>query len=208
MNNALRDQLLKAGLVTEDQVKAAGDKAHSAPTGDKPQRPDSKRKRKHGEPRVADKTYAARRKLSTAHNKSKARTLNPEERDQQKSKSSNPAQTPSPYAYLDKNQREAVRRFLREQRENKGDGDTPYHFQEGKAVRKIWVTSQQREDLTKGVLVIVPRNERYYVINALQVDALRSLDPLAEVIRFDASGDTGDDDPAYKEHPIPDDLVW
>ncbi|AOV16519.1 hypothetical protein BJI67_05030 [Acidihalobacter aeolianus] len=208
MNNALRDQLLKAGLVTEDQVKAADDGGRKAPAarGNDAQprgRQQGKRGAQAGQRRQpaqsrdvekpAVKPAPARRKPAKSGKAAKA----------------NPAQTPSPYAHLDKATREAVRRFLRENRVNGGEGETPYHFQEGAAVRKIWITSEQRQALTEGTLVIVPRNERYYVIDAALTEGLLGLDPKAEVIRADAqTGGDEEEDPAYKDHPIPDDLVW
>lgn len=212
MNNALRDQLLKAGLVTEDQVKAADEGGRRAPAarGDdaQPRRRQPGKQGKRGtqdgrrrpaaqpggtEQQPAAKPAAARRKPAKSGKAAKA----------------NPAQTPSPYAHLDKAAREAVRRFLRENRVNGGEGDTPYHFQEGAAVRKIWITSEQRQALTEGALVIVPRNERYYVIDAALTEGLLGLDPKAEIIRADAqTGGGEEEDPAYKDHPIPDDLVW
>ncbi|AOU97342.1 hypothetical protein BI364_04455 [Acidihalobacter yilgarnensis] len=202
MNNALRDQLLKAGLITEDQVKVADDKPRREPSPRKPKRADAERKR---ERRVTEDTRPPRRKPTPEP--SAARVRSKPTNGGKAAKASNPAQTPSPYAHLDKAQREAVRRFLREQRVNAGDGETPYHFQEGAAVRKIWVTAAQRQMLADGALVIVPRNERYYVIDAAQVEPLQVLDPKVKIIRADALSDE-DEDPAYKDHPIPDDLVW
>ncbi|OBS08766.1 DUF2058 family protein [Acidihalobacter prosperus] len=203
MNNALRDQLLKAGLVTEDQVKAADDKPKGEPTGRNAKRAGGERKRSpQGDRRAEGGTRRRKPPAAVAASRPAASSAG----GGRAAKKANPAQTPSPHAHLDKSQREAVRRFLREQRVNAAGGETPYHFQEGTAVRKIWVTPEQRTGLTGGVLVIVPRNERYYVIDAAQVDALLALDPKAEVIRADARSD--EEDPAYRDHPIPDDLVW
>lgn len=209
MNNALRDQLLKAGLITEDQVKAANDKPRHAPVTGKPIRQESKNKRIHSKQRLEGEIQTKRRKQTvTDAGATRVRSAHVPTAGIKVKKTSNPAQTPSPYAHLDKAQREAVRRFLREHRVNSGEGEIPYHFQEGTSVRKIWVTPQQREALMLGHLVIVPRNERYYVIDAAQAESLRSLDPLAEVILAEASSERIDDDPAYKDFPIPDDLVW
>lgn len=207
MNNALRDQLLKAGLITEDQAKSGESPSQRAQTRSKPKRAEEKRKRQHNGSRVSEQVPNARRSPSPAPNRAKVQVRDSSVKGL-KSKSGNPAQTPSPYAHLDKAQRDAVRRFLRDQRVNKGDGETPYQFQEGSAVRKVWVTPEQRQGLMEGALVIVPRNDRYYVLEAAQADPLRALDPLVEIIYAQAQSDGGEEDPDYKDYPIPDDLMW
>lgn len=207
MNNALRDQLLKSGLITEDQAKSVDSPSQRAPAGGKPNRGEDKRKRLHSGFRGSEQPHPGRRSSAASPNRN-AGTVRGTAAKGLKKKMGNPAQTPSPYAHLDKDQREAVRRFLREQRVNKGDGDLPYQFQQGSAVRKIWVTSEQRQSLMAGALVIVPRNDRYYVIEAAQADSLRALDPLVEIIDATTPSGGGEEDPDYKDYPVPDDLVW
>lgn len=186
MSNDLRDQLLKAGLVTEDQVKAAEShprREHG--TVGKPS--DSRKKGNKGRPPQAPKGTPARTKRAR--------------------KPAAPAQTPSPTPHLDKAQREAVRTFLREKRRNHPDAPLPYNFQDGRAVKKLWVTAEQQAALGAGELVIVSRNDRHYLINREDSEYLLTLDPKAVIIRAcDAREE--EDDPAYREHPIPDDLVW
>ncbi|MEJ2480254.1 MAG: DUF2058 family protein [Acidihalobacter sp.] len=185
MSNDLRDQLLKAGLVSEDQVKAAETRPQRAPgaarkpIGKKPKKP---------RPSQGAKGAAARPKRPR--------------------KPAAPAQTPSPTPHLDKAQREVVRTFLREKRQNTPDAPLPYNFQDGNAVKKLWVTADQQAALGSGELVIISRNDRHYLIGREDSEHLLTLDPKAVVIRADDARGEEEEDPAYKEHPIPDDLVW
>lgn len=177
MNEALRDQLRKAGLVNKEQNAVTENKA-----------PQNKVKR---------------RATRATNSQSKPIRGNSSKRKKQ----AKVAQTPSPHSHLDKSQREAVRRFLREHRLNTGQGEIPFYFQEGSVVQKIWVTADQRQQLMGGDLVIVSRNERYYVLDATLSKELLMLDSKATIIQIEES-QSEEDDPAYKAHPIPDDLVW
>ena len=186
MSNDLRDQLLKAGLVTEDQVRATETRPRREPRT--PQKPVGKKAKKARPPQSAKAAPAARPKRPR--------------------KPAAPAQTPSPTPHLDKAQREAVRTFLREKRQNTPDAPLPYNFQDGRAVKKLWVTAEQQAALGTGELVIVSRNDRHYLIGKADAEHLHTLDPKAAIIRADDARGEDEEDPAYKEHPIPDDLVW
>lgn len=183
MSNDLRDQLLKAGLVTEEQVKAAETRPQRTPGSS--QKPAGKKAKKARPPQRA-----------------KAAPVRPK----RPHKPAAPAQTPSPTPHLDKAQREAVRTFLREKRRNVADAPLPYNFLDGRAVKKLWITAEQQAALAAGELVIVSRNDRHYLIGKDDSEHLLTLDPKAAIIRADAHSE--EDDPAYREHPIPDDLVW
>jgi uncharacterized protein len=185
MSNDLRDQLLKAGLVTEDQVKA---------TETRPRR----------EPRTSQKPAGKKVKKARPPQSAKAAPARPK----RPRKPAAPAQTPSPTPHLDKAQREVVRTFLREKRQNTPDAPLPYNFQDGRAVKKFWVTAEQQAALGTGELVIVSRNERHYLIGKADSEHLLTLDPKAVIIRAADARSEEAEDPAYKDHPIPDDLVW
>lgn len=186
MSNDLRDQLLRAGLVTEDQVKAVESRSQRNPcVGKRP--PGGLKKGKKTRQPQATRGAVARFKHQRKH--------------------AAPAQMPSPTPHLDKAQREAVRTFLREKRQNTPNAPLPYNFQEGCAVKKTWVTAEQQAALGSGELVIVSRNDRHYLIGQADSEHLLTLDPKAVIIRADAVLEE-EEDPAYKEHPIPDDLVW
>ncbi|APZ44152.1 DUF2058 family protein [Acidihalobacter ferrooxydans] len=183
MSNDLRDQLLKAGLVTEAQVKKAET------------------------PRPPRESAKARQPAPTRARKAKPQQLADGRANKGRRKPAQVAQTPSPTPHLDKAQREAVRVFLRERRRNVADAPLPYNFLDGSAVKKLWVTAEQHTALGAGTLLIVARNDRHYLIGDEDVQKLLELDPRANIIRAQASA-TVDEDPAYRDHPIPDDLMW
>lgn len=176
MNETLRDQLRKAGLVNRDQHSLAKNEV-------------SQKKVK-------------RRVTQTTNNRSKSSPGNSSKR------LTNPAQTLSPHSHLSKSEREVVRRFLREHRLNAGQGEIPFYFQEGSVIRKIWVTLDQRQQLMQGKLVIVPRNERYYVLDDANSEQLRMLDPKVTIISVEGGIHTDEDDLAYRDFPVPEDLIW
>jgi len=178
MNEALRDQLRKTGLVNNEQNVVAENKAPH---------------KKKVKCRATRATNSQNKPIGGVPSKRK--------------RTAKVAQTSSPHSHLNKRQREAVRRFLREHRRNTGKGEIPFYFQESLVVRKIWVTTEQRQQLMGGELVIVSRNERYYVLDVALSKELLMLDSKATIIQIEES-QSGEDDPAYKEYPIPDDLVW
>ena len=160
MSNSLRDELLRAGLVSQERLEAAK----------------ASKRRPGGAPRKARGRPAA-------------------------------AQSAAPAAALrpDKARRAEVREFLRKKRRNVADAPLPFHFVEGRVIRKIWVTAEQKAALAAGDLLIASRNERHYLLDRKDGETLLALDPGAVLIRPDTGAD---DDPAYAAHPVPDDLQW
>lgn len=182
MSNDLRDELMKAGLVTEDQVKAADERPRRE--AKRAQKPSFKKAPKNAKNTRGPQGAKPKRPRKPAA----------------------PAQTPSPTPHLDKAQRAAVRTFLREKRQNIADAPLPYNFLDGRAVKKLWVTLEQQAALSAGELVVASRNDRHYLITGEDAETLLTLDPKAVIIRSKARSE--EEDPAYQAYPIPDDLVW
>ncbi|MFZ8890952.1 MAG: DUF2058 family protein [Pseudomonadales bacterium] len=87
----------------------------------------------------------------------------------------------------------------------RGQGACAYHFLDGKKVRKLYVTEAQRDGLAAGAMVLVRHGAGFEVIEEKVAEKVRELDDRLVLPKPQA---LGADDPAYADHPIPDDHDW
>ncbi|HMM77625.1 MAG TPA: DUF2058 domain-containing protein [Gammaproteobacteria bacterium] len=178
MRNALQEQLLKAGLVKDKQVKEAQKHKHQAQR----QQP-----AKH-----AQQPTAAQRQAQAAQQQKAARdkALNAE-REARAARKALDAQ---------------ILQLVQQHRRPHNDGDEAYSFVDGSRVKRIYVTAPTREALARGEFGIVRLRNRYFVVTAEGAAAVRERGPdHLVVLNQDAPAA---EDAAYAEHPIPDDLMW
>ena len=130
---SLRDQLLKAGLVSEEQVKKTEAEA-------------KKSKHKKNKNRVLAAEDASRkaeekrkREAEQAEKREQDRQLN-EKREAVKRRRENAAR---------------IKQLLENNRVNDAKAEIPYNFQAGKSIRKVRVTNKQQTHLALGRLGIV-----------------------------------------------------
>lgn len=143
MRNALQDQLLKAGLVKEKQVK----EAHKA---------------KQHTQRQAGKTQVSapvKQEASAAQLQKAARdkALNAE-REARAARKALDAQ---------------ILQLVQSHRRTHNDGDDPYSFVDGSKVKRVYVTPATREALARGEFGIVRLRNRYFVVTAEGAQAVR-----------------------------------
>ena len=101
---------------------------------------------------------------------------------------------------------QAARQMVMEQ-EIAHDGETRFQFSHNGRIRPIHVSAAQRRDLASGKLAIARTRGRYRLIPAEIVDRVRERAPF--LIAWCATdGGAGDEDAAYADHPVPDDLIW
>mgnify|MGYP000974915933 CR=1 FL=1 len=101
--------------------------------------------------------------------------------------------------------REQAKLIIEQRRLPRGQGTCAYHFLDGKKVRKLYVTEAQRDGLAAGAMVLVRHGAGFEVIEEKVADKIRELDDRLVLPKPQAPGE---DDPAYADHPIPDDLDW
>jgi uncharacterized protein YaiL (DUF2058 family) len=183
MGNALRDQLLKAGLVNEKQVKqAAKDKR-------------KEEQRMQGQGRSAELDQENRRKQQAQAEKiERDRKLN-QQRQQQAEQKALAAQ---------------VRQIVEQNRLPKGDSDTPYNFVDGGKVKRLYIADEAREQLAKGLWAIVRMDKRYELVTREIALKIRERDAASvAVLNEPVQAKTAEsaDDP-YAQYQIPDDLMW
>ncbi len=184
MGNALRDQLLKAGLVNEKQAKQAAKEQHK----------DAKRQHGQGKPdiREEDKQRIQRAKEEQME---RDRKLN-QQRQLDAEKKALLAQ---------------IRQLVEQNRQPKGDGDMPYNFSDQGKVKRLYLSDQARQRIANGQLAIVRLDKEYELIPAETAEKIRSRNADCVVVfnesKSIATPEAVAEDP-YAKYQVPDDLMW
>ncbi len=179
MGNSLQDQLLKAGLASEEQ-------ARKAKTGKAPKKRSKKDRRT---PVLSDSAQAARRTM--AEKAERDRALNQKRA-----------------AEAERNALEAqVRQLIEQNRVSRDGAEISYHFVDNAKVRKLFVTPAMQEKLSKGQLAIVRLGKQYDVVSAEVAEKIRARDASCVVAVQAPKTQAAEEDP-YKDFPVPDDLIW
>lgn len=185
MKNALQEQLLKAGLATEDQMR-------------KPARQKSKPPAKNRKKPARKKPAAAA--VSKDDSNIDLRAAYAERRrDEQRAEEEARAQ-----AALRKANKLKVNKLIESSAQDTTGGTISYQFLVGKNIKKLWVTEQQRDDLVSGELGITFLGGKRCVITKAAADEINVLDPKKIiVIHKPEDGQEGE-----TEFAVPDDLMW
>ena len=88
------------------------------------------------------------------------------------------------------------------------DGEIAYNFTDANVIKRIFVSEQIYRHLMSGLLSIVKLAELYELVPTPVADKIKQRDA-ACVISNDSHVDSGqDEDDAYADYKIPDDLIW
>nr|WP_280553551.1 DUF2058 family protein [Halomonas sp. 25-S5] len=98
-----------------------------------------------------------------------------------------------------------VRRQLWPRARRQGHGASEDRRQSAR-IKRLYVTGAQQARLARGELEIARTRGRYRLIPAEVADRVEPMAPF--LIAFRGGAAEGEDDPAYAEHPVPDDLMW
>lgn len=196
MAGSLKDQLLKAGLVTPDRAKKL----------EREVRVEKQAKRKGGK---NDKGRPPPKESSAlAEARARARELN-----QQKSEEDRAQMR----AIADKAKAKALRAEIKQiiqqndQRvKTQREDDVPYNFVHGKKVKRIYVPAAQRDQISKGKLVIVNNDGLYHLLPPKAAEKVKARDPKRIIVAHEggAAPEPGSDDEYYAKFQVPDDLDW
>jgi uncharacterized protein YaiL (DUF2058 family) len=194
MGNSLRDELLKAGLVSKERPeKPRRSKRRKAGPG----------KKRQPAPVQADSEGAA---ATSAHvlRENRRRTAR-FVRDSTLAGGS-----------VAENAKKALRRKIQEliktERLNDAQAAIAYHFVRGKRIKRIYVTQDQRAQLTAGIMVVAALEGDNHLLTCSAAEQLLSLAPqtvvcgAAEAAANEATSNEGQGE--GEEHPVPDDIVW
>src|SRR5690554_59118 len=180
MSLSLRDQLLKAGLVNEKQVKQA--------TKDKRRQ---QRLVKKGAAKEDDSQRQAALQ-AMAEKQQRDQELN----RQQQEKAERRAQVAQ------------IRQLIESARLPKLTSEDYYNFVDHKKVKRIAVNDMVRDKLSSGSLAIVKHGGGYEIIPREAALKIQERDPRRIVLLNDKSSETVDEDDPYAAYQIPDDLMW
>ncbi len=100
-----------------------------------------------------------------------------------------------------------IRQLVEMNRVPRDDGETGYNFQDGTAIRKIFVTEAVHDKLARGLLAIVRFDDGYEVIPSVVAEKIKLRDEACVVSNAASQLEEGDDDP-YADYKVPDDLMW
>ena len=179
MANSLHDQLLKAGLVDEKRVK----KAHKA------KRKQVNQNRKAGNQPVDQEKLKAQQ--AQERGRARGRELN-RLRDEEMQRKAITAQ---------------IRQLIGMNRQTMDEGDLPYNFSDNGKIRKIHLTPDLHGQLSRGRLAIVKLDDRYELVPAAVADKIGLRDE-SYIILCNKQEQSDDEDDAYADYQVPDDLIW
>ena len=185
MANSLQDQMLRAGLVTEQQLKQTKTK---------------KRKKKRS---GTDKSSAEGRQQAATVAADKRR------RDAELNRQRD--------ADLKRKAEEiALWQLVRDNRIIRRGGDVAYNFTDAKALKRLYVTGAQQQDIVAGKFAIVRHNDFYELVPAAVAERLAARDAamvpvlirVSDKPEAEAKAKAEADDDEYADYKVPDDLMW
>ena len=220
MARSLRDELLKAGLVTSEQASRAerGSRPPAKPAKSKA----AGRAQGKTQDRTQGKTQDGTRGKTQDRTRSRAARYSsrrePRDPSKQRPPAPIPASAPAPAPVKPpspdpeervKQLNVEIRRILDTEAEKaEPESDTPFHFARGDRLKRLYVSEDQRRRLSDGGLAIVGFRGRHHLVPRRAGERVRELRP--EVFVFVAAGEAGADAvvEGYEGYEVPDGLVW
>jgi len=181
MSQSLRDQLLKAGLVSEKQARQA-----ERESGQQQHRKDKRPKKD----RAARAGAAPGPGLAAKAERDRELNRRRQERAEAKARQAE------------------LRQLLEQLRLPKPESDDYFNFVDGGKVRRVPVDPALRERLVRGEVLIVRCAGRYELLPANSADRIRERHAEALVGLEQPAGGQPEQEDWYKDFEVPDDLVW
>ena len=189
MGNSLRDELLKVGLVSEQR--------REKPRRSKRTRAGSAKKHKKS-PAQSDgeQPITSSRHVLRENQRRTAQFLRDSTLDG---------------GSVAESAKKALRRKIQELVEtgrlNHPEADIAYSFVKGKRIKRIYVTEEQRAQLTAGAIVIAALDGDHHLLPLPVAEQLLALAPQT-VVCGGAEGDGRPGEVDGDQHPVPDDISW
>jgi uncharacterized protein YaiL (DUF2058 family) len=180
MSDSLREQLLKAGLVSRQPAVEAERQQHRQRHQPKP---GGKRPAVAEPQRPTDAAQAAKA--------ARDRELNKEREARARARAA----------------AAEIRQLIEEHALPRPDGDDYYNFVAGRKIRRVAVNTALLERLHRGDIAIVRHEGRSALVPAGIAARIRERDERA-VITFQAAPEPVAEDDPYKDFVVPDDLRW
>lgn len=178
MAKSLQDQLLAKGLVNRKQAKK------------------SQKAKAHDSRKISSSTASSNSKK--AHTVAAQQQQDKKARDKALNKSNNEK----------KAEKEKLSQLLNILNTHciAGTGDQAYNFVFQSKIKKVWVSSEQLQQLSEGSLEIVHYAETSYIVTPTSAAKIAELTP-QYLTQRKIEDSPAEDDP-YKDFQIPDDLMW
>ena len=180
MGNPFQDQLLKAGVVTKQQVK----KAQSASNKKKKEQRSKKNK-------VVDESKLKAQQAAKEKTE-RDKALNQRKEDQAKQKAISAEIDQLITANLIK---------------RSDDCEIVYNFEHRKKINRIYINAEMKQQVIDGKLGIARIEGRYELIPKLIAEKIQQRNE-KRVILFDHVEQEVDENDPYAEFQVPDDLMW
>lgn len=182
MTNSLRDQLLKKGLVDEKRLKQVSST----------ERKQRKQQRKSKGAPLDEAKLLAQQALAEKAERDRELNRQRQEIAERKAVAAQIAQ------------------LIQLNRIPRGEGEIAFNFVDDKKVKRLYVTDNVRDQLSKGLLAIVALNGHYEIVPAAVAEKIRQRDETGVIFcneRTPSEQEEPEDDP-YADYKIPDDLMW
>ncbi|WP_312960847.1 DUF2058 domain-containing protein [Stutzerimonas nitrititolerans] len=179
MSLSLRDQLLKAGLVNEKQVKQAGKQ--------------QKKQQRLVHKGQAEKDDSQREAALKAQAEKQARDQELNRQQQEKAEQ--------------KARIAQIKQLIETSRLPKLTTEDYYNFVDDKKVKRLSVNKLMRDKLSSGSLAIVRHGGGYEVIPREAALKIQERDP-RRIVQLNVQTEAPDADDPYAAYQIPDDLMW
>jgi len=180
MNNPFQEQLLKAGLVTKQQVhKAQKDK-------------NKKNKQQRSKKQAAPNEVESKAQQVAKEKARQDRELNQKKVEQARKKAIS----------LEINQLISANRI------DRSEGcEVAYNFEHNGKVNRIYINDEMKQQVVKGSLGIARIEGRYELVPKATAEKIRQRND-QRIVLFDTQEQTENEDDAYADYKIPDDLTW
>lgn len=189
MASSLQEQLLKAGLVSQQKARQTRTEKHKGS------------KARGGAPDAEAQERRRRAEQARAEKAERDRALNREREE---------AARQTALA-------NELRQLIHAHRITRDRAEIAFNFADGKALKRIYVTPEQQRALASGRLALVRQDHFYELIPAEVADRVRARNPGLILVqnpvqeRAQSAGHAGADpstDDPYAGYEVPDDLMW
>jgi len=180
MNNPFQEQLLKAGMVTKQQVQKAKQSKHK-----------NKKQQKNKKTKVVDESKLhAQQALKEKAEQDRALNKKKEEDARKKAISSE------------------VNQLINDNLIRRGeDCELVYNFEHMDKVKRIYINEDMKKKIIQGVLGMARIDGRYELVPKAVAEKIQQRNE-KRIVLFDSSDQAVDENDPYADYQIPDDLEW
>lgn len=179
MSNPFQEQLLKAGLVSKQQVQQVNKEKHK------------KKKQQKSKKPLADE--AALRAQKAAQQKAQRdRELNEKKQQQARARAISAE----------------INQLILDHMIKRDDScELVYHFEHDRKVKRIYINQQMKQQLIDGTLALARIDGRYELVPLSIAEKIKQRNE-KRVIFIEPEDKQPDEDDPYADFQVPDDLIW